>query len=32
MNYVSVLILAVFGFTGFSMAPRIRDDETEIGS
>ena len=32
MNYVSVLILAIFGFTGFSMAPRIRDDETEIGS
>ena len=32
MNYVSVLILAIFGFTGFSMAPRVRDDETEIGS
>jgi len=32
MNYVAVLILAIFGFTGFSMAPRIRDDETEIGS
>jgi NhaC family Na+:H+ antiporter len=32
MNYVSVLILAIFGFTGFSMAPKIRDDETEIGS
>jgi NhaC family Na+:H+ antiporter len=32
MNYVSVLILAIFGLTGFSMAPKIRDDETEIGS
>jgi NhaC family Na+:H+ antiporter len=32
MNYVSVIILAVFGFTGFTMAPRIREDETEIGS
>ncbi len=32
MNYVSVIILAVFGFTGFTMAPRVREDETEIGS
>ena len=32
MNYVSVIILAVFGFTGFSMAPRTREDETQIGS
>jgi NhaC family Na+:H+ antiporter len=32
MNYVSVIILAVFGFTGFTMASRIREDETEIGS
>ena len=32
MNYVSVIILAVFGFTGFTMAPRIREDETHIGS
>jgi NhaC family Na+:H+ antiporter len=32
MNYVSVLILAVFGFTGFTMSPRVREDETEIGS
>ena len=32
MNYVSVLILAVFGLTGLTMAPRIREDETEIGS
>jgi len=32
MNYISVIILAIFGFTGFSMAPKIRDDETQIGS
>ena len=32
MNYVSVIILAIFGFTGFSMAPRTREDETQIGS
>jgi NhaC family Na+:H+ antiporter len=32
MNYVSVIILAIFGFTGFSMAPKIREDETQIGS
>lgn len=32
MNYVSVVFLAIFGFTGFTMAPRLRDDETQIGS
>ncbi len=32
MNYVAVLILVIFGFTGFTMAPKIRDDETQIGS
>lgn len=32
MNYVAVIILAIFGFTGFSMAPKIREDETQIGS
>lgn len=32
MNYVSVLILIIFGFTGITMAPKIRDDETQIGS
>ncbi|MFQ6068912.1 MAG: Na+/H+ antiporter NhaC [Candidatus Aminicenantales bacterium] len=32
MNYVAVIILAVFGFTKFTMAPRIREDETQIGS
>ena len=32
MNYASVVLLAIFGFTGFTMAPRKREDETEIGS
>lgn len=32
MNYAAVLILAVFGFTKFTMAPKIREDETQIGS
>ncbi len=32
MNYFSVVILAVFGFTGLTMAPRIREDETQAGS
>jgi NhaC family Na+:H+ antiporter len=32
MNYVSVIVLAVFGFTGWTMAPRRREDETQIGS
>jgi len=32
MNYTAVLILAVFGFTKFTMAPKIREDETQIGS
>jgi len=32
MNYAAVVILAVFGFTKFTMAPRIREDETQIGS
>lgn len=32
MNYTAVIILAVFGFTKFTMAPKIRDDETQIGS
>jgi NhaC family Na+:H+ antiporter len=31
-NWAAVFILAVFGFTGFSMAPRARDDETQAGS
>ena len=32
MNYTAVLILVAFGLTGFKMAPKIRDDETQIGS
>lgn len=32
MNYASVVILALFGFTKFTMAPKIREDETQIGS
>jgi len=32
MNYIAVIILAVFGFTKFTMAPKIKEDETQIGS
>jgi NhaC family Na+:H+ antiporter len=32
MNYTAVIILALYGFTGFTMAPKIREDETQIGS
>ncbi len=32
MNYLSVVILLIFGLTGFSMSERITDDETQIGS
>jgi NhaC family Na+:H+ antiporter len=32
MNYVAVIILAVFGFTKWTMAPKMREDETQIGS
>jgi NhaC family Na+:H+ antiporter len=32
MNYVSIIFLAGFGFTRFSMAPKIREDETIPGS
>jgi NhaC family Na+:H+ antiporter len=32
MNYIAVVILAIFGFTKFTMAPQIREDETQIGS
>ena len=32
MNYISVIILAIYGFTKFTMAPRIREDETQAGS
>ena len=32
MNYVSVVILAIYGFTKFTMPPRVREDETQAGS
>jgi len=32
MNYASVVVLILFGITGFTMAPRKRDDETQPGS
>ena len=31
-NYAAIVILAVYGYTGFTMAPRTRDDETQAGS
>ena len=31
-NWAAVFILALFGYTGFKMAPKIRDDETLAGS
>ncbi len=32
MNYFSVLLLVLYSVTGFTMAKRTRDDETQIGS
>lgn len=32
MNYFSVIILAIYGFTGITMSKRIREDETLPGS
>ena len=32
MNYLSVVALVIFGFTKFTMAPRLREDETQAGS
>jgi NhaC family Na+:H+ antiporter len=32
MNYLSVVMLVVFGFTKFTMSPRLREDETQAGS
>jgi len=32
MNYVSVAVLIIFGFTGLTMAKRKREDETQPGS
>jgi hypothetical protein len=31
-NYAALVILAVFGFAGITMAPRRREDETQAGS
>jgi NhaC family Na+:H+ antiporter len=31
-NWAAIFILSVYGFTGFKMAPKIREDETRIGS
>jgi Na+:H+ antiporter, NhaC family len=31
-NYAAPFILAAYGFTRFTMAPRIREDETQAGS
>ncbi len=31
-NWAAVFILAAFGFSGFKMAPKVRDDETRAGS
>ncbi len=32
MNYLSVGMLVLFGFTGWTMSPRVREDETQAGS
>jgi len=31
-NYAAIFILALYGITRFTMAPKIRDDETQAGS
>ncbi len=31
-NWAAVFILALFGYTGFKMAPKVSDDETGAGS
>ncbi|HEK86091.1 MAG TPA: Na+/H+ antiporter NhaC [Candidatus Aminicenantes bacterium] len=31
-NYLAVIILAIYGLTGFTIARKIRDDETQPGS
>jgi NhaC family Na+:H+ antiporter len=31
-NWAAIFILGLYGFTGFTMAPKIREDETQIGS
>jgi NhaC family Na+:H+ antiporter len=32
MCYLGIVFALLFGFTGFAIAPRIRDDETIPGS
>ena len=32
MNYLGMVFALIYGFTGFAIAPRIRDDETVPGS
>ena len=32
MNWASVIVLIIFGFTGLTMAPKKWDDETQVGS
>jgi NhaC family Na+:H+ antiporter len=31
-NWAAILVLGLYGATGFTMAPKIRDDETQAGS
>jgi NhaC family Na+:H+ antiporter len=31
-NWAAIFILAAYGFTGLTMAPRVREDETQAGS
>lgn len=31
-NYAAIVILGLYGFTKFTMAPKIREDETQAGS
>lgn len=32
MNYLGIVFALLYGFTGFAIAPKIREDETQIGS
>jgi len=32
VSWAAVFILGLYGYTGFTMAPKIREDETQIGS
>jgi NhaC family Na+:H+ antiporter len=32
VSWAALFILGLYGFTGFTMAPKIREDETQIGS